>query len=405
MSLPVPQPGEDPGPQWATDLNACLTIVDAHDHTSGLGVQITPNGLNINSDLSFNSNNLTAARTVRMSEQSATLSLPTDLLCIYAVSDDLYYNDGNGTAVRITQSGAVAGTPGSIANLVSPATATYVGGSTSFVWQSNTNTPAHTDQASAILRNLTANSKSLTLSPPAAMGADFTIVLPNLPGSGSKFVSMDSSGNMGATWAVDSTTIEVNSNVVQVKASGITPTQLAADSVTTVKILNSNVTTAKIADSNVTTAKIADLNVTRPKLVAVGQQVSSSSSTFSTSSATFVDVTNLTVTITTTGRPVMVIVQNDGTGNQTFFGGSKSTSAVSTGCIFRFMRDATEIARYGLTMAVNGVSGATGSSLYSGPILHLDTPSAGTYTYKLQIQGYLSSTAAAFQLKLLAYEL
>ena len=44
---------------------------------------------------------------------------------------------------------------------------------------------------------------------------------------------------------------------------------------------------------------------------AKGVQISSSSSTFSTTSLSPTDVTNLSVTITTTGRPVLLMLQPD----------------------------------------------------------------------------------------------
>ena len=49
--------------------------------------------------------------------------------------------------------------------------------------------------------------------------------------------------------AVDDTTIEVSSDALRVKASGIGSNQLASDAVTTVKILDGNVTNAKLANS------------------------------------------------------------------------------------------------------------------------------------------------------------
>ena len=65
---------------------------------------------------------------------------------------------------------------------------------------------------------------------------------------------------------VDNTTIEVSSDALRVKASGIGSNQLATDAVTTVKILDANVTTAKINDSAVTTGKINDAAVTTAKI-------------------------------------------------------------------------------------------------------------------------------------------
>lgn len=197
MGLPVPGVGVTDGPQYATDLNSCLALVDAHDHSPGNGVLITPTGLNINADLVFNSNNLTLARSIRFASQSAPIAQPTDLDCVYVSGVDLYYNDGNGNQVRITQSGGVAGSPGSISNLTSPASASYVAADSTFVWQSAANTAASLDCESVILRNSTANSKGLTLSPPNAMGADFSITLPALPASNLP-VSMSNLGVMSA---------------------------------------------------------------------------------------------------------------------------------------------------------------------------------------------------------------
>lgn len=180
MNLPVPGVGTEAGPQYALDINNCLTIIDGHDHTPGSGVQLTPASLDINAELTINSNNLTDARSVRFAPQGAPLAEVTDLGCIYESGVDLYYNDGAGNQIRITQSGGIAGTPGSIANLVPPASASYVSANDTFVWQSDALTPANMDGASYILRNLTASSFGLTLSPPT-IASDYTITLPQLP--------------------------------------------------------------------------------------------------------------------------------------------------------------------------------------------------------------------------------
>ncbi len=201
MLLPIPSVGVDPGPQYAEDINSCLTIIDQHNHEPGSGVQITPSGLDINSDLSFSNSNAINLRTVRFQSQGAPLSAAADVGCLYEVSNDLFFNDGLGNQVRITQSGGVAGTPGSISGLVSPASASYSVLDQTFIWQSAANTPANLDAASVIFRNLVANSKGLTVSPPAAMSLDFNITLPNVPVA-SSFLTIDPAGSMTATVAV-----------------------------------------------------------------------------------------------------------------------------------------------------------------------------------------------------------
>lgn len=200
MNLPVPGVGTEPGPQYASDINNCLTIIDGHDHTPDSGVPITPSALNINADLLMNNQNLITARSVRFTPQGAPISNPTDLGAIYESGVDLYYNDGSGNQIRITQSGGIAGTPGSIANLTPPASASYVAGNQTFVWESAALTPANMDFASAILRNLTVSSFGLTLSPPT-LASDYTITLPQLPSS-TLPLFISSSGAMGTQSAV-----------------------------------------------------------------------------------------------------------------------------------------------------------------------------------------------------------
>lgn len=224
MSMPVPGVGITTGPTYATDINNCLTIVDSHDHSAGKGVPVTPAGLNISSDLSFLSNNATALRSVRFTVQSALFSLAADIGAIYVNGVDLYYRDISGNNVRITASGAVAGTPGSISNLVAPASATYVPGSSTFVWQSNALTPANMDAASYIFRNLSASSFGLTLNPPTAMGADSALTLPTIPGA-LAFLTIDASGNIGSSTAFNGSLTTANLS----PTAGIVGTQLASN--------------------------------------------------------------------------------------------------------------------------------------------------------------------------------
>lgn len=196
MNLPIPNVGQSQGPQYAIDVDNCFTIVDSHNHSPGFGAQITPNGLNINADLPINNNNLLTVRTVRFSPQSAVLSSPSDIGCLYEVVNDLFYNDGLGNQVRITQSGGVAGSPGSIANLTSPASAQYSAGTSTFIWQSGANIPANMDNGSVIIRDITAGSNGVTIAAPTALAADYTLTLPAALPSATSFLVVDTSGNI-----------------------------------------------------------------------------------------------------------------------------------------------------------------------------------------------------------------
>jgi microcystin-dependent protein len=225
MMMPIPVVSVDPGPDWATNINSCLSIIDGHNHSLGTGVQITPSGLNINADLTIQDNNLTNVRTIRFFPQSAALSGGSDIGCLYEAGVDLYYNDGSGNQIRITQSGSVAGSAGTITGLPSgTASAAYSGGT--FVFQSATSTAATIDAGSYIFRNLTASSNGVTVSPVNSLGSNYSLFLPTLPGSTS-IMQLDNAGNITAALAVDNSTLQNTGTVLKVKSGGITNTQIA----------------------------------------------------------------------------------------------------------------------------------------------------------------------------------
>lgn len=199
MNLPISTIGSDSGLQWEENLNASQIRIDAHNHSPGYGVPITPNGMNIDDDLPFNDHNATLLRSARFQPQASPLAnAGLDVGCLYVSGNEVYYNDvSGGNQVQITNNGSVNAGAGSITGLPSgTASASFSAGT--FIWQASTNTPANMDFASAILRNNTANSKGLTLSPPAAMAADYGLTLPPLPVATS-FATLDTSGNFAAT--------------------------------------------------------------------------------------------------------------------------------------------------------------------------------------------------------------
>jgi microcystin-dependent protein len=194
MSLPVPNVGVDPGPDYANNVNSSLTILDQHNHSAGSGVLIDPTGLNINADLPMNGNNLTLIRSARFSPQVSPIGGVSDLGCLYVSSVDLWFNDVNGNQIQITSGGAVLATSSGITNGTN--TASFI--SNILVVNSAPNTPANIQAGSILLGNNVLNSKFLTLAPPNAMAANFQITLPSLPASQS-FLEIDTSGNITTT--------------------------------------------------------------------------------------------------------------------------------------------------------------------------------------------------------------
>lgn len=195
MGMPIPVVGQDPGPDWATNIDSSLFIVDSHNHSAGQGVPITPDGLNISTDLPMNGNNLLTTRSVRFLPQNSPLANADDLGCIYESGVDLYYNDGSGNQIRITQSGAVTGATGTITGLPSgTASASFAGGT--FTFDSATNTPATMAVGPLIIGRQVANPKTVTITPNAAQPSNYGLTLPIALPATSGLLQSDSTGGL-----------------------------------------------------------------------------------------------------------------------------------------------------------------------------------------------------------------
>lgn len=211
MSLIIPTVGQEPAPTWAEDLNTSLSLIDAHDHTSGNGAPVPSSGLNINADLTFNGASATQVTSVVFAPKLAPL---TTLGSIYESGVDLYYTDGNGNQIRLTQSGSISGASGNITGLVSPAAASYVAGSKTFVWQADTNKAANLDAASIILRKLNVpSSPGITLSAPSALSSGYTMTLPPTTPSAVFSLVMDAAGNVTTNELTSLSALNLTGNI------------------------------------------------------------------------------------------------------------------------------------------------------------------------------------------------
>lgn len=112
--------------------------------------------------------------------------------------------------------------------------------------------------------------------------------------------------------------------------------------------------------------------------------ISASSNSFDLTSADGqIDVTNLSVTITTTGRPVFLALISGEPTIEPSFMGMVPYAPISIGVLWIFIfRDATEIVQTYI-MTRSGTASDFGI-LLPGGIVHVDTPPAGTHTYRVQ---------------------
>lgn len=368
MGLTEPGVGVTLSPTWATDLNNDLNILDSHNHSPGSGIAISPDGMNISTDLTFQSNNAIDLRSARFTAQSNPLSLGTDIGCIYVAGEDLYYNDTLGNQVRITQSGAIAGTPGSISNLTSPASATYSAATSTFIWQSNTGVAAHMDMGEAILRYIgsyaSPTGNYIALRAPSTLATGFNITFPATLPPGTRIATIDNNGNIAANINTDDVTIVRTSNLLSVKDNSIGPTQLAA----------------------------------------VNYELASSSGSFTSTSSSYVTVTNQNINFTGSGRPVRVELTSDPAGLPSYLGLLRTGA---TGIIrLRFLLDDTT--PVGECEIENSVGGSASVEVHipSSSMSTIIFPGAGTTNIKLQvIVNTPSTTAKITDARLTIYEL
>jgi hypothetical protein len=175
-----------------------------------------------------------------------------------------------------------------------------------------------------------------------------------------------------------------NIDVCSVLATGLFG--LATNSVGNSQMQDNSVNTNEIVNNAVTNAK---------RGLTVGQQISSSCGNFSTSSDSFVDVTNLSVSITTLGRPVMVFLQPVADSN------IYTPNDGSVNAKIRITRDGVEISQFTIT----GYSASY--AFYTPSMLTMDVVAAGSYNYKLQaiVENLTNKSVYINNYKLVAYEL
>jgi hypothetical protein len=373
MQLPVPSVGQEPGPQYAFDVNSCFSLIDSHNHSLGKGIPINPSGLNINADLTFQNNQATNLLTTQYTAESLpTTTRQAISVAPVSTTNELWYTDSNGVSTQITTNGVVNATAAAIPG------ESYVAGT--FIWtqtqSSLPTTPANFDIGSITIRpNTAATTRGITISPPTLIGpTPYALILPLLP-SGTSFLTLDNSGN------------------------------IVAGTSTTGGITGTNIASATITGSNV-----ASNTISRTNLTAVGQQVSSNVTSFSTANSSPVAVSGATVTITTTGRPVMLMLisssANPVAGSEIFLSANTSSSETLVGQIC-FLRGATQIVTQSFG---GGIFTSTSNNVIVPPssFNYLDVIAAGTYTYSVSALVTSTSGVPTINIKniqLVAYEL
>jgi len=162
-------------------------------------------------------------------------------------------------------------------------------------------------------------------------------------------------------------------------------------------------------DGIITVNKMASMGSGAP-VAGLGEiAISASCGTWSTNSFSFQDVTNLFVTITTSGKPVDIYLISDGTDRETFIEAVDETpSSYPTRGEFVIVRDSTIISYY--EPGVSATKDPFDKLLIRDSVTSVKTTdiiSAGTYTYKIQARSSSSATdyyAKVYRARLVAVE-
>jgi hypothetical protein len=287
MLLPVPVVGVDSGPDFATQVNNALNIIDSHNHSLNSGVQITPSGLNINSDLSIQGHNLTSANSLNFINLTSTPTLAVGSL--YELNNNLYWYSGGSLTVQMTNGGSLNVTSSGISS--GTATASFVGGV--LVVNEASNTPANIQAGSILFGNNISGSNFITLEPPSALASSYTLTLPAFNSSGNTQVMvLDTSGNMGSV-SYDT----VGQDMTSVGANAIASTMNSTGANAIASTMNSTGANA------IAVSRTRAINTNLPGGIGV---VNANASTSSTSPVFIANVQ-----IITSGRPASISLQSE----------------------------------------------------------------------------------------------
>jgi hypothetical protein len=373
MDLVLPIPTEELGPAWATELNAALTLVDSHDHTPGQGVPIPVSAILFNQDFSNNNFNIANLRSTRYTNNGSPLGTPSDVTELYVAGGNLYYNNQLGQQVQITAGASLnAGSIGGIGGdyVTANALVYFTSLSDSYSFTSSGNLFANMFSGALKIFPTGTNSFGIGIAAPGGLSANYNLTLPSSLPTSPSFLAVNNAGTV-LQWTPDNSTIEVSGTTVQVKDQGITQAKKA-------------------------------IRATGQTVGAGGFAISPTSGAQNFSyTAGFQTISNLTVTITTLGNPVIVGLVCDQTVTQPYTGVYVGTG---TGSGQNWAVDIinTTTSTHNIYEYQGAVSNTTNIA-----VMTQDFAPAGINTYRVDINPLINETnqITVQNYRLVAYEL
>lgn len=379
MNLTELVPNVTPGPQYASDIVANFTTIDQHNHTTGQGAKIPVAGLNINANLPINGFSLLEADRVQFNNRSVAPSGSGNYRSLSVVSGDLYFLDNSGNSIQITSSGGVnvSGT-GNLGGVTGSAGVNFLLASDS--WQliddGGDRARLTTSDVRIYEKGATSISEYVGLLSPSSLASTYSLTFPPALPASTGYLASNASGDLSFA-----------------TADGIA--------------------------ANITTTGANDIidTYTRPTGATVAERgvaISSAATFFQTSATSFTAVTNLSVTITTNGRPVFVGLIATDVGGGRIALTDVNTDAVEIGADIQIKRGSTVVAdselRYvSVSLPVDPNDNTLGGAIPPSSVWCIDSVSAGTYTYTVEVRNLQTTNASSSisirQTKLVAFEL
>ncbi len=187
IGIILPSLGGDEG-IWDDEINAGLTLIDAHNHTSGKGLAITSAAISIDADLSFGGFTISALGKISFSAITAPVSGSKNLF-VSSADNELYWRSNAGTNVKLTNGASintslVGGIVGDYASV--GAALEYDDANDRYTFKQQSTFPWAKVACGGvqIFEFNTTESVSVNLVCPAALAGSYSIELPTaLPGS------------------------------------------------------------------------------------------------------------------------------------------------------------------------------------------------------------------------------
>ena len=214
IGLTLPVQGDAGAGLWDETQDANTALLDAHDHSSGKGVRITPAAININADLPLNSSwGITTANRISF----ASVAAPSTNKSVFVsdgsgglTANELYWRSNTGTNVKLTSGSAlnVAAFTGGIGGDYAAVGAAVAYDDAADRYTFKQESPGNWARLACgpvrLFEFNTSESVYVEMAAPAALGASYTVTWPTAVPASTSALTMSSSGvvaaGMSQTW-------------------------------------------------------------------------------------------------------------------------------------------------------------------------------------------------------------